>query len=168
MSIGIDKEWKCHRRLKLKLSYQVRPRQAGRTWNEVRVEMLIIFLVPKIQKHGAECAELVLFPLDIPNPYRWFMSLVHSRQWSKSSPNFLKNEAEEVLNEIKFLWSASQKHGAECPESRFILLMLHGIHPIEDNEASKLLRSSMYQGGIVCIVASCKSPDDRMDVSCRE
>ena len=70
------------------------------------------------------------------------MSLVHSRQRSKGSPNFLKNEVkEEVLNEIKFLWSASQKHGAECPESRFILLMFHGIHPVEDSKADKLLHS---------------------------
>ena len=27
-----------------------------------------------------------------------------------------------------------------CPESGFILLMFHGIHPIEDSEADKLLR----------------------------
>ena len=78
------------------------------------------------------------------------MSLVHSRQSIKGSPNFLKNEVkQEVLNEIKFLLSASQKHGAECPELRFILLMFHGIHPIEDSKADKLLRSSIYKRSII-------------------
>ena len=55
----------------------------------------------------------------------------------------------KFLNEIKFLWSASQKHGAKCAELRFILLMFHGIHPIEDFEADKLLRSSIYQRSII-------------------
>ena len=36
-----------------------------------------------------------------------------------------------------------------CAELRFILLMLHGIHPIEDSEADKLLRSSAYQRSII-------------------
>ena len=58
--------------------------------------------MPKIQKHGAECAELLLFPLNIPNPYRWFMSLVHSRQRSKGSPNFLNKFKTKFLNEFKF------------------------------------------------------------------
>ena len=86
----------------------------------------------------------------IPNPYRWFMSLVHSRQRSKGSPIFLNNEVwDKVFDEVKFLLSASQKHGAECPELRFILLMFHGIHPVEDSEADKLLRSSIYQRSII-------------------
>ena len=54
---------------------------------------------------------------------------------------FFEKWSHKVLNEIKFLLSASQKHGAECPELRFILLMFHGIHPIEDNKTDKLLRS---------------------------
>ena len=68
------------------------------------------------------------------------MSLAHVIQRNKDLPIFLTNEVEEVLNEIKFLWSASQKHGTECSELRFILLMFHGIHPIEDSEADKLSR----------------------------
>ena len=36
-----------------------------------------------------------------------------------------------------------------CPESRFIHLMFHGIHPIEDSKADKLLRSSIYKRSIV-------------------
>ena len=70
------------------------------------------------------------------------------------------------MDEVKNLLSASQKHGAECPESRFVLLMFHGIHPIEDSEADKLLRSSMYQGGIVR--NELQEPDDRTGVSHRD
>ena len=39
----------------------------------------------------------------IPNPYRWFMSLVHSRQRSKGSPNFWTMKFKtKFLNEFKF------------------------------------------------------------------
>ena len=55
---------------------------------------------------------------------------------------------------------------AACPELRFILLMFHGIHPIEDSEADKLLRPSMYQGGIVR--NELQEPDDRTGVSHRD
>ena len=71
------------------------------------------------------------------------------------------------MNEIKFLLSASQKHGTECPELRFILLMFHGIHPIEDSKADKLLRSSIYKRSIVASL-SWKNPDHGLGVSHRD
>ena len=71
---------------------------------------------------GPSILNCYCFPLDIPNSYRWFMSLAHSRQRS-SSPQFFRRmkSKKKVLDEVKFLLSASQKHGTECPESRFVL-----------------------------------------------
>ena len=63
--------------------------------------------------------------------------------------------------------SASQKHGAECPESRFILLMFHGIHPIEDSEADKLLRSSIYKRSIIATFVEGEHDAQRSELSAR-
>ena len=54
-----------------------------------------------------------------------------------------------VIFRLAAKWGANLAVRIACPESRFVYLMFHGIHPVEDCEADKLLRSSMYQGGIV-------------------
>ena len=57
--------------VKLTSKYEAKPSQAKPAKHEMKSDLKgSLYLVPKIQKHGAECAELVLFSPYIPNPYR--------------------------------------------------------------------------------------------------
>ena len=134
--------------IEIEIWNEAKPSQAGQTWNEVRFEMLIVSRAQDPEAWGRVC-RIVTVSLEHSQSLQMIHVSCPLKTKKQGLTRFFEKWSHKVLNEIKFLLSASQKHGAECPELRFILLMFHGIHPIEDSEAYKLLRSSIYKRSII-------------------
>ena len=81
----------------------------------------LIILVSKIQKYGAKYPELLRFFLGHSQSLQMIHVSYPLEVEEQLPTKIFEDQIEEVLDEVKDLLSASQKHGAECPESRFVL-----------------------------------------------
>ena len=69
--------------------------------------MLIIILMSKIQKHGAECPKLVLFSLGHSQSLQMIHVSCPLKAEEQLPTYFLEEQIEEVLDEVKELLSVS-------------------------------------------------------------